>query len=165
MALLRIERAITWISRALTANRDGNPVPAGFIDFILPNVDIFGSQRMEEVEFATVVGTLGSVEEFHTTVPADRIRHYLSMSYTHDDPVPRFLVPGRIIPTATGFPFASFRDQVSMEPNINNAVRNIVVGPLHRIALRANAMAAGSRMSLSVLWMEMPIGEYTRGVM
>ncbi len=164
MALLRIERAISWMARALTANRDGNPVPAGFIDFILPNIDIFGTQRMEDVQVATVVGTLGSIEEFHSVVPATRVRHYLSMSYTHDDVVDRALVPGRIIPTATGFPFAPLRDQLDMEPNRNFAVRNVIVGPLHRIAVRANAMGGGARMSMTVAWFEMPIGEYTTGV-
>lgn len=164
MALLRIERAVTWIARALTANRDGNPIPSGFIDFILPNIDIFGTQRMEDVQVETVVGALGSIEEFHSVVPADSIRHYLSVSYTHDDPIDRFLLPGRIIPTANGFPFATFRDQVALAANLNLAVRNVVVGPLHRMAIRANAMGAGARMSMTVAWFEMPIGEYTTGV-
>jgi len=164
MALLRIERAITWMARALTANRDGNPVPSGFIDFILPNIDIFGSQRMEEVQVETVMGALESLEESHTVVPSGSIRHYLSLSYVHDDPVNRFLLPGRIIPTATGFPFITFRDQLEMPPNINFAVRNVIIGPGHRIAVRSNAMGAGARMSLTVAWFEMPIGEYTTGV-
>ncbi len=164
MALLRIERAISWMARALTANRDGNPVPAGIIDFILPNIDIFGTQRMEEVQFATVVGSNGSVEEFHTAVPSDTVRHYLSMSYVHDDPISRFLLPGRIIPTATGFPFATFRDQLEMPPNLNFAVRNVMLGPGQRIAIRSNAMAAGSKMSLTVAWFDMPSGEYTTGI-
>jgi len=164
MALLRIERAISWMARALTANRDGNPVPAGIIDFILPNIDIFGTQRMEEVQLATVVGSVGSIEEFHTRVPDGRVRHYLSMSYVHDDPINRFLLPGRIIPTATGFPFATFRDQLEMPANINFAVRNVMLGPGQQIAVRANAMAVGSRMSLTVAWFEMPVGEYTTSV-
>ncbi len=164
MALLRIERAITWIARALTANRDGNPVPAGFIDFILPNVDIFGSQRIDEVQTADVTGANGSIEEFHTQVPAGRVRFYLSMSYSHNDPVDRFLVPGRIIPTAAGFPFAGFRDQLQAPANRTFAVRGVTLGPLHRIAVRANAMGATERMSLTVAWVEMPVGEYTRGI-
>ncbi len=164
MALLRIERAITWIARALTANRDGNPVPAGFIDFILPNVDIFGSQRMEEVQIATVIGVAESIEESHSPVPEGRIRFYLSMSYTHDDPTDRALIPGRIIPTATGFPFAGFRDQMVVPTNRTFAVRGVTVGPGSRIAVRSNAMGVGTRMSLTVAWIEMPLGEYTRGI-
>jgi len=164
MALLRIERAVSWIAKALVANRDGNPIPAGFIDFILPNIDIFGTQRMAEVQTATVTGTLGSLEEFHTVVPSDTVRHYLSMSYTHDDPINRFLLPGRIIPTAAGFPFAGFRDQDEMIANRNNAVRNVVLGPGHRIAVRANGMGGAARMSLVVAWFDMQTGEYTKGV-
>ncbi len=164
MALLRIERAISWIARALTANRDGNPIPAGFIDFILPNIDVFGSQRMEELRTVIVTGAVGSIEEFHTTVPDGRIRNYLSMTYSHDDPIDRALIPGRIIPTATGFEFAGVRDQLELAANRNNAVRNVVIGPRQQIAVRANAMGGAARMSLVVAWIEMPVGEYTTGI-
>ncbi len=164
MALLRIERAISWMAKALVANRDGNPVPAGIIDFILPNIDIFGTQRMAEVDLATVTGTNGSIEEFHTAVPDDNVRLYLSMSYVHDDPINRFLLPGRIIPTEAGFPFAGFRDQDEMIANRNKAVRNVMLGPRQRIAVRANAMGAAAKMSLTVSWFDMPVGEYTTGV-
>ncbi len=164
MALLRIERAIAWIAKALVANRDGNPIPAGFIDFILPNIDIFGTQRMAEVDIATLTGGNGSIEEFHTVVPSDSVRHYLSLTYSHDDPINRFLLPGRIIPTASGFPFAGFRDQEEMVANRNKAVRNIMLGPGHRIAVRSNAMGGLNKMSLTFAWFDMPIGEYTTGV-
>ncbi len=166
MALLRIQRAISWMARALTANRDGNPIPAGMLDFILPNIDIFGTQRMEEVRLEDVIGTNGSVEEVHSVVPSGRVRHYLSLNYTHNDPINRFILPGRIIPQSTPplFPFAGFRDQLEMPPNLNFAVRNVLLGPGSRIAIRSNAMGALSRMSLTVAWLEMPVGEYTTGV-
>jgi len=162
--LLRIERAIRWMARTLTANRDALPFPRGITDQINPVIEIFGSQRMGEVQFATVAGALAGIEVFHTAVEPDEVRLYLSMHYTHDDPVARFLLPGRIIPTATGFPFAGFRDQLSVPPNNNFAVRDIMLGPGHRIAVRANAMGPGARMTIVMAFIEMPLGEYVTSV-
>ncbi len=162
--LLRIQRAIRWMATSLTANRDALPFPTGVTDQINPVISIFGSQRLAEVTIATVSGALAGLEVFHTQVPAGRVRLYLSMHYTHDDPIVRALLPGRIIPTDTGFPFAGFRDQLDVPTNENFAVRDVMLGPLHRIACRANGMAAGARMAITVAWVEMPLGEYTEGI-
>ncbi len=162
--LLRIERAIRWMAKTLTANRDALPFPQGITDQINPTIQVFGTQRMAEVQVATVQGALGALEVFHTAVPADNLRLYLSMHYTQDDVVDRSLLPGVIFQTAAGFPFAGNRDQLPVPPLINFAVRNVVVGPFGRIACTTNAMGGGARMSIVVAWIEMPVGEYTVGI-
>ena len=163
--LLRIERAITWIARTLIANRDANPTPAGVIDQILPTIDTFGSQRAEEIQFETVQGALGGLEVFHDRVPDGSVRQYLSMEYDSDDsPTPRRIRPGRIVATAAGFPFAGMRDEHLAPRDEFFAIRNFTVGPGARAAVRANVMSGGARMTISVLWIETPLGEYVRSL-
>ncbi len=162
--LLRIERAIRWMATVLTANRDALPFPEGITNQINPVIEIFGSQRIAELQIETVTGALAGIEVSHTPAPADTVRLYLSMSYTHDDPINRTLIPGRIIPTDAGFPFAGFRDQLTVPTNENFAVRDIMVGPDHRIACRSNAMAAAAVMAITVAWIEMPLGEYVKSI-
>ncbi len=152
------------MATTLTANRDALPFPVGITDQINPVIEIFGTQRMGEVRFETVLGALAGIEVVHSPVEPDEVRLYLSMSYTHDDPIARSLLPGRIIPTATGFPFAGFRDQETVPTNQNFAVRDIMLGPDHRIAARSNAMGIGARMAITVAWIEMPLGEYVTSV-
>ena len=93
--LLRIQRALDWLPTALEANRDQNPIPEGFWSAVMPTVEIFGSQRASEIQVATVIGALGGLEIVHTSVDPGRVRHYLSMEYSHFDAVPHLLTAGR----------------------------------------------------------------------
>lgn len=162
--LLRIERAIQWIARTLVANRDANPNPEGVIDQILPVIDTFGSSRADQMQFATVSGALGLAEVFHGPVPVETVRQYLSMEFAHDDIVNQIIRPGRIIATATGFPFASLRDQESVAANERRTIRNFTIGPGDRAAARTNALGAGARLSLVLVWVDTPLGEYLRSI-
>jgi len=166
--LLRIERAITWMARTLTANRDQNPTPEGIINQILPNIDVFGSQRMGEAQLVTVAGALGGIEVAHTQVPQDRIRFYLSMEYSSDDAgigSPRRIRAGRVIPTDAGFPFASFADEVLATAGEFFAVRNFTVGPgAFAVVQSSNGMGAAARMTITLVWIETPLGEYLQSV-
>ncbi len=162
--LLRIERSITWIAKALTANRDANPTPEGVIDVILPNVDIFGTQRVDQMQFATVLGALGNIEAFHTTVPAGFYRRYLTMEYSNDDPVAQDLRGGMIVSTPTGFPFAALKSDVAVPQNTRLVLRNFTVPPGGRAAATAVAVGIGARLTLTLLWIEAPVGEYLRGI-
>ncbi len=162
--LLRIERAITWIAKSLTANRDANPTPEGVIDLILPNVDIFGTQRVGEMQFATVFGPLGQLEVFHTEVPEGFYRRYLAMEYANNDPLAQDLRGGMIIATSTGFPFAALKSDIAVPQNERLVLRNFTVPPRGRAAATASGVAAGARITISVLWIEVPVGEYLRGI-
>jgi len=162
--LLRIERAVQWIARTLVANRDANPNPEGVIDQILPTIDTFGSSRADQMQFAQVNGALGLAEVFHGPVPVETVRQYLSMEYQHDDIVNQTIRPGRILATATGFPFAAIRDAESVAANVRRVIRNMTVGPGDRAAARTNALGAGARLSLVVVWIDSPLGEYLRSI-
>ncbi len=162
--LLRITRSIDWMAKALVANRDALPIPEGMVDLIVPNIDIFGTDRQAELQVATVNGALGALEVSHDPVDPGRCRLYLSMEYSHDDIVARRLRPGRIIPTAAGFPFAGMRDEASRTASQFLAVRNFTVGPGQRASLRVDALGGGARIIITVAWVEFALGEYLRSI-
>ncbi len=162
--LLRIQRAIRWMAKTLTANRDALPFPTGITDQINPVIDIFGSQRMGELRFEIVEGDLAAIEVTHGAVESDTIRQYLSMQYESDDAAGVNLTAGRVVPTSTGFPFAAMQDQVVAPANQIFAVRNFTVGPGGFAAVQATAMAVGARMTITVLWIDTPLGEYLRSI-
>ncbi len=162
--LLRIQRAIRWMAKTLTANRDALPFPSGITDQINPVIDVFGSQRIEELQFETVLGTLAAIEVTHGPVPDDQVRHYLSMEYASSDAAGVDLRAGRVVPTSTGFPFAALADQVTAPANQTFAVRNFTVPPRGFAAVQATAMAAGARMTITLLWIDAPLGEYLRSI-
>jgi len=165
--LLRIERAIRWMARTLTANRDPLPFPKGMTDQVNPTIDVFGSQRAGEAQVETVLGGLGAVEVFHDQVAQDSIRQYLSMEFSSDDAgvgAPRRLRPGRIFVTDAGFPFAGMETEIIGTAGELFAVRNFTVGPLQRAAVAADGMGVAARMTITVVWIETPLGEYVRSV-
>lgn len=179
--LLSITRAFEWLAKTFVANRDAIPLPRGFWNTISPTVDVFGTERMgnfgtdPSLGFAEVQGALGGLEVSHSLVAltgrnAPRVRLYLSMEYWHDDPVPRVIRPGRIVPTGTGFPFVAHRDGATTAGDVlatgigRLAVRNFTVGPNMAAAARANAMGVGARLTIRVMWIEMNLGEYARSV-
>ncbi len=165
--LLRIERAITWIAKSLTANRDANPTPEGVVDVILPNVDIFGTQRIPELQFAQIAGIPGGLEVSHTRVPDGFYRHYQTIEYFHDDPVVggRGLRGGVIVATPAGlFPFVALKADSGVVANEHQVLRNFTVGPASRAAARIDVIAPGARLDITLLWIEIPVGEYLTGI-
>ncbi len=162
--LLRIQRAIRWMAKTLTANRDALPFPAGITDQINPVIDVFGSQRIGEVQFEIVLGGVGNLEVTHGPIEAETVRQYLSMQYESDDAAGVNLVAGRVVPTGAGFPFAAMADEVTAPGNRIFAVRNFTVPPLGFAAVQADAMAAGAQMTLTLLWIDTPLGEYLRSI-
>ncbi len=162
--LLRIERAIRWMAKVLVANRDALPIPQGMTDQVNPTIDVFGSQRAGEIDVETVLGVTGQLEAFHTRVPEDAVRQYLSMEFQCNDPTSRRVRAGRIFTTAAGFPFAGMQDEVLAVADELFAVRNFTVPPLGRAAVRANAIAIGARLTITVVWIETPLGEYLRSI-
>ncbi len=162
--LLRIERAIRWMAKVLTANRDALPFPEGITNQINPIIDVFGSQRMGEVEVETILGGSAVIEVSHSQVPDDSVRFYLSMEFSSDDPTARRVRPGRIFPTDAGFPFAGMQDEVLATAGEFFAVRNFTVPPRGSAAVTANAMAAGAQLTVTFVWIETPLGEYLRSI-
>ncbi len=165
--LLRIERAIRWMAKVLTANRDALPFPQGLTDQINPVIDVFGSQRMSEIQVASVSQLAPGLEVFHTAVAEDRVRQYLSMEFSTDDAgvgSPRRIRPGRIFATDTGFPFAGMQDEVLAPAGEFFAVRNFTVGPGSRAAATINAITGGASQTITVAWIEVPLGEYLRSI-
>ncbi len=167
--LLRITRAISWIAQALVANRDPNPTMAELTDVINPTVDVFGSDRLGEAFIETLVSPLGAIELVHSEVPgfpldASLTKHYLSVECFHDDGVNHLLRMGRIVPTATGFPFGGFIRNLSLAAGQTTASRNNILGPEQLMAVQAEAMGVAARLVMTIVWLQYPPGEYTTGV-
>jgi len=160
--ILRIFRSIEWIPKALQANRDENPIPEGYWSAVMPTVEIFGTQLASEINVITSLGTVAGIELAHTAVPDNRVRQYMTMEYSHDDPVDRRLVGGRTYLTALGFPFVGMRDGVEVASGETLAIRNFIVGPSGRAAVQASGMGAGARLTVTFVWVEFPLGEHTK---
>lgn len=165
-------RPLEWISTALRTFRE-RPLPASYSDEVKPTIDLFGAHRLDEVQFALVLGPIAGLEVTHTRVPEGRTRFYLSMELFHTDLVGgnQELIPGRVIEQTDGtFPFAALADSKLLAPSLAAAndvfsmtVRNFFVPPGGFAAGRVSVGAWAARMQLRVLWVELALGEYLPG--
>ena len=158
-------RVFDWVSVALTP-LGLTITPTEILPVVSPTFDLFGSSQARLTQAATVLGTLGAIEVVHSRVPIGRVRVYQAMEYLHDDPTTHFLTAGRVITTPPGpsFPFTGLRDQVRALTGDRFAVRNVTVPPQGWIGCQANGMAAGTRITLRVQWVELSLGEYLVGI-
>ena len=163
-------RSFPWVQKALT------PVipilgPDTFLSTLIPTVDIFGTQRIDEQQFQQVLGGPGNVEVFHEAVPADRIRLYSATELTHDDAgQTHWIRIGQIVSPGPGsFSFAGL-SSAALRPAATSpeagegaiATRSIWVGPGNRVAGRAEAMGVGAQLALRLVWVELVLGESIR---
>lgn len=163
MAEFIFRRSFPWIQTAFEPVTFGSPdAVAGTL---FPVVEIFGTQRLADVQFQSVAGVLGALEVTHDPVPPERARFYYSMTYFHDDATDRFLRP-IIVPHVEGtppFPQVALRDSISI-PNVASGgrtlnINGVWVPPRGRIGAIAGNIAVGSRVSINLVWIELPIGE------
>ncbi len=162
-------RSFPWVQKALT------PVipilgPDTFLSTLIPTVDIFGTQRIDEQKFELVLGGVGNVEVFHEAVPPDRIRLYSATELTHDDTVNHWIRIGQIISPGPGsFSFVGL-SSAALRPGATSpeagegaiATRAIWVGPGNRVSGRAEAMGGGAQLALRLVWVELVLGESIR---
>jgi len=164
MPEFQYRRSFPWVQRTFS------PVipiqgPDFLLSTLLPTVDVFGTSRFDEVQFDDVLGQLGVQEATHTQVPAGFVRHYLAMQYSHDDVFLREIAPVMIVRTPTGFPATALKDARQTATSTLSAVTNVVVPPRGFIGARVGGgIGVGARITLRVLWIEMPVGEYIRGL-
>lgn len=162
-------RSFPWLQRTLT------PVipiagPNEILSTLLPVVDIFGTQQIENQEFAEVLGGVGNLEVFHDAVPPQRIRLYSAIEMTHDALLPswvrigQIVSPGPGVASFVGFQPAALRPAASSPQQGEGAIalRSLWVGPGNRAAGRINAIAAGEQLTLRLVWVEMVLGEAIR---
>lgn len=104
-------------------------------------------------------GTLGGLEVFHTAVPTDTWRYYISCEYSHDDAVNRFLSPARLVRGTSGVIISRFRDEISVPANQILSIRTVSVGPGDNLAIETQTIGAGARLIMKPVWIDLPIGE------
>jgi len=154
-------RPLDWMATALKTFRE-RPLPASYETTAQPTFDLFGNAGIASMEFATVLGTLGNREAFHSVVPEGFYRFYQSMEYFHDDPVARELRGGLIFhsPTIPAFPFVALVADQAVAADIPFVLRNFTVQPGARAAARVSpAINVASRITLNLLWVELRVGE------
>ncbi len=158
-------RVFDWVANTLRPI-GLSTTPTEIFPLVSPTIDLFGTSELRETQAATVLGPLAGGEVVHTRVPRGRIRVYQAMEYSHDDPIAHVLTPGRVItsPVGPSFPFIGLRDQIAAATDVRFAVRNVTVPPQGWIGVQADAMSAGTRITLLVQWVELSLGEYLVGV-
>jgi len=164
------EGQLLWVPQQFNV-QDFTPRIDSLLSTLLPTVEVFGTEKMAEVQYAEVLGALGAVEVLHTAVAGGRCRIYLVMEYWHDDVVNRELRAGRVVPEATaGFPFVATTRSESLPGDTGGTgvnrrvVRNITVGPGARTGARADAMGGAARVTLRVHFIDFQLGAYVRSV-
>lgn len=162
----RFRRSFSWFREILNPISVGGP-PTISTDVLNPTMDAFGTNRYSEVRAVQVNGGFNIPEIFHTRVPQNRIRFYLSTEYWTNSPTVINLRLGRIITQSVGgpgFPFMGLRDEhQNVDVNQRFAFRNMLVPPLGWMALQASGTLNGN-LFMRVVWIEMPLGEYIHNV-
>jgi len=164
-----------WITKILQVQA-GQPLIDGLLSTVLPTIDGFGSEKIDNVGYAEVLGGLGALEVLHNAPLAQgpnapRFRIYTAMEYWHDDAAAHHLRAVRVVPEAGGtFPAVAFSNALLIAGDTGGtgqfrlAVRNATVGPGQQIGVRADAMGAGARITLRVHFVELQVGQYTRNI-
>jgi len=156
-------RAFDWISVALRSFRE-KPIPSTYTTEAVPTFDIFGNERIAEVQFEFLFSPLGAIELVGTVVPADRSRFYLSMAFLHSDTiaVSHSLQAIRVLNVGGVFPQLPFQDPSrngAALANIFYTARNFTAPPESFAGVSADAMGAGARLFVTSAFIEYPIGE------
>ncbi len=168
MAVDKIKRAILWIRKSLEiTEKTTNP---GTVDGnIVPVLDAFGWERLGgEVTVRLTQGTnVNTIAG--SAVPQDVLRIILEASVETDNAVLAFTFWMDHVDADTGFPVGVMRP---IEPlisalSIRNAMdrRFVVMRPGDTLAGRCSpASGAAQVLRLRERFVELPIGEYIRGL-
>lgn len=151
-------RPLEWIAVALRSFRE-KPLPSTYFTDAQPVFDLFGNARIAEVQFERVMGGVGDIEVVSALVPANKYRLYLSMAYSHDDPIPRLTFAERVVSVGGTFPFAPLDDVETQITGQWRVVRNATVPPQGQIGAQVDLLSGGARITLLSLFVEMDVGE------
>jgi len=151
-------RPLEWVATALRTFRE-RPLPSTYTTEARPVFDLFGTHRIEEVVYEKVSGNLVQLEVLSSKVPETKYRQYLSMAYSHDDPISRLVFAERQVSFGGTFPFIPLDDLEIQATNHWRVVRNVTVPPGGRIGAQVNSLAAAARITLISLYVEYAIGE------
>ncbi len=166
-----ILRPFRWLATVLQTFRE-RPLPGFYNPLINPTVDTFGTEILgQQIRFDSIQGTLAGLELLHTRVPADTVRQYLTLEWFHDDlaGVLRNLSLIRVLETAGGFPQlritpTRFLDGDGGGADQQREARQMVVGmPDQFVGVSTTALGGGARLTLRMMWVDMPVGEYMVG--
>jgi len=156
---------LTWTRRTFPP-RGARGMPATLDEIVSPTVDILGSLRFEEVDFDLVLGTVALTSVEGQLVPSTEVWLVLGLDVMHNDPAARRITIMILNKTGTltvGLPTDnSAQLLVNSNVRINCTLNRFYLGPGERLRGEANAIAAGTRLSLRYRWIPLPLGELVR---
>lgn len=166
-----ILRPFRWLATVLQTFRE-RPLPGSYAPLITPTVDTFGTEIFgQEIESDSIQSALGGIELVHTRVPQGTIRQYISLEWFHDDLAGtlRRLQLIRVIERTGGFAQFAFHPDRVMDGDgggvdqERDAMQMVIGMPDEFLGVRATAMGGGARLTLRLIWIDMPVGEYMAG--
>ncbi len=166
MAIDKIRRSITWIRKALQiTEKTTNP---GTVDGnIVPTIDTFG---WEELEDPTVLRTIGVAVNTiaSAVVPADVLRVVLGASVQTNDTVQAFTMWIEHVDAETALAVSVMRPAdlpISAVTIRVGLPRVVIMRPGDFLRGRSSpATGVGLDLRLTVRSVDLPIGEYIRGL-
>jgi len=162
--MAQIRKAFDWIGRVFDI-RGPRRAPVEIQDEYRATFDVFGTHRMGEMQvqsiFITQGGAPGALELAHTEVPQGFWRMYLSMEVWQNNATSQILAMARIVPTGVspGFPIARFTSEFLAAQDIRIAFTFLQLGPGSFLAVEGRNVAAGTRVDMTMVWLELPLGE------
>ncbi len=162
--MARIRRALDWIGRAFDT-QGPRRAPLDVEDQFQGTFDVFGSSRLGSLQvesfFGTQGGAPGALEVAHSVVPSGFWRFYFSMEVWHNNAVAQILALARIVPSAgpPAFPIARFTSEFAPGQDIRIAFTFQQFGPGSFLAAEGRNVAAATTVSMTVVWVELPLGE------
>ena len=167
---LPFKRSFPWMGRAFDPAYP-SVGPKAMVDTIVPTVDAFGTEALENLQFESVthLSTGGVQEVASSKVPAHVARYVLTMEWWHDDPGNLATRPGMVIsarPPAPAFPFTAFQDSSSKAGDtagtgVNHWARKVQawIPPNGFLAVQTSQLPALSHVFLRFVFVDVPVGE------
>ena len=158
-------RPLDWVATALRSFRE-RPLPGTYSTEAQPTFDLFGTAQLPDYTVEVVAGALGGLEVFGSRIPDNKWRQYLSVAVSHDDGAASHIMNffRNLQDTLLGFPNLQFDTSLSLPAATFFTARNVSLPPTARIGAELAAIAAGARMTLRSVFLELDIGEPTGGV-
>lgn len=168
--VLPFKRSFPWMARAFDPAYP-SVGPKGLVDVIVPTLDVFGTERLADVQHEDITYTsVGGVQEVASSkVPADRCRYIITAEWWHDNAGSNVATrPGIVVsakPPSPAFPFTALQD-TSTKPGDTAAIgtnhwaiRRVWIPPNGFFAIQTNIPGAGPHIFLRFIYVEVPIGE------
>lgn len=165
ISFLPFKRSFAWFQRAF-APAFPTASPTELVDVVHPVVDVFGTERLQDLrteQFIENNATGGFFEATFPKVDPGRCRYYPHIHYTHDDSVAQPLKPILVHPEGGFFISVGLRDTIETPPGFRGHlhIQDVWVGPNEFLGLQGITNPAANLIMVT-LFVDLPLGESHR---